>query len=205
MDGLADVVGLGEALVLADGALTGGTRLGHDGLADKVGGGAVIGIGLHDDDLRVLGIGLRAGGVGHDVIGQGHAVPDAVDALGVQLDNFGVPVDLNKVGLHAQLFADGSGKLGVKAGEIAVGVSVVHRLIDGVADGHFALVFDVGKVAVGSGFSGGSCGAFRRSCRGCAAAAGGQARGHAECQNGADEFFHDTSSYTSHRSLTLPV
>ena len=78
--------------------------------------------------------------LGHDVIGQGHAVPDAVDALGVQLDNFGVPVDLNKVGLHAQLFADGSGKLGVKAGEIAVGVSVVHRLIDGVADGHFALV-----------------------------------------------------------------
>ena len=81
----------------------------------------------------------------------------------------------------------------------------VNSAIDGVADGHFALVFDVGKVAVGSGFSGGSCGAFRRSCRGCAAAAGGQACGHAECQNGTDEFFHDTSSYTLHRSLTLPV
>src|SRR5699024_2447979 len=107
---LADVVRLGQVLVLLDGGFTGGAGFGHHGLADEVGGGGIAAAGLHHNDLGVLGVGLGAGGVRQNVIGERHAVPDAVDALGVQLHDLGIPVDLHELRLHAQLLADGGGQ-----------------------------------------------------------------------------------------------
>ena len=128
------------------------------------------------------GVGPGGGGVLLDLIGQGQAVPDAVDALGVQLDHLGVPVDLHELRLHAQLLAHGGGKLGVKPGKVTVGVGVVHGLVDGVANDHLALALDLVQVAL---CCGGAAGRGRR-CRsgsgsGCGTATGGKTQsGHAE-------------------------
>ena len=56
------------------------------------------------------------------------------DVLALQLQQLGIPVDLHKLGLHPQLGAHGSGKLGLKAGQLAVLPQVVHGLEQGIAD-----------------------------------------------------------------------
>ena len=110
-------------------------------------GSSIIGAIFHNDHLCILCISLGGSGVLHDIIGQGHAVPDAVDALGIQLHDLGIPVDLHKLRLHAQLFADSSGQLGIKTGEVAIGIGVVHGLVNSVANDQLALALDVIQIA----------------------------------------------------------
>ena len=106
-------------------------------------------------------------------------------------------------------------QFGIKTGKCTAFIGVVHRLIHGVADGHFALVLQVGQVAVCSGaVSGGCCRAFGRAFRDAcsctaAGAAGRKAEGKHARHSKRNQLFHNISSliYTSAEQVlrTIPA
>ena len=181
-----------QVLVSLNGSLTGGTSLGDHGLTHQVSGRGIIGAIFHNDHLCILCISLGGSGVLHDVIGQSHTVPDAVDALGIQLHHLGIPVDLHKLRLHAQLFADSSGQLGIKTREVAIRIGVVHGLVNGVADDQLSLALDVIQVAACGLGNGSTAGSRSRGRCGSGCGSGTAAGGKAQCHGTGQECRYKT-------------